>query len=52
MHDSLQFPTKRVMQERFLQRRKRGKFLLIDGFEALGFFTECIKFCNYGMLFN
>jgi hypothetical protein len=37
-YTSSQLPTKRLMQQRFLQLIQRGDFLLVVGFEALGFF--------------
>ena len=47
-----QFSIERLMQQRLLQRIQRGELLLVDGFEALGFFVEVIELGDELFLFG
>ena len=43
-----QFSIERTVQQRLLQRVQRGKLLLAEGFEALGFFVKGVELgCDF-----
>jgi hypothetical protein len=40
-----------LVEERFFQRIERGKLLLVDAFESLGFSIQRVKECDDALLF-
>ena len=48
-----QRPAERLMQQRLLQIVQRGEFLLVEGFEALGFLVKLIQLrSNFSLLLD